>query len=219
MQQEEIRMRNPWLDVSVDDYEAHMALPEVAQTQALSAFMDSAFREFMPESLGVIGCTTGTGFEHIDPVHTRRVVGIDINPVFLDILKTRFQSKLTGLELLEADVSDGKFGIEPVELVFAGLLFEYVDIEKALLNISRSLTFGGHLVAALQLQSKDSAAVTPTPYKSLEILAPVLNLVPPAEFSRVCSEVGLKEIRTENIPLKKGKSFFVGYYEKLPIKS
>jgi hypothetical protein len=28
----------------------------------------------------VLGCATGNGFEHIDPLVTRRVVEIDINP-------------------------------------------------------------------------------------------------------------------------------------------
>jgi hypothetical protein len=54
-----------------------------------------------------------------------------------------------------------------------------------------------------------------TRYGSLELLAPILNLVSPFEFSRMCSTFGLKEIKMESMPLKKGKAFFVGFYRKV----
>src|SRR4030042_5806407 len=58
-------MKNPWLQIPACDYEAHMALPEVAQTQAISKLMASALKEYAPASLAVMGCTTGNGFDHI----------------------------------------------------------------------------------------------------------------------------------------------------------
>ncbi len=87
-----------------------MALPEVCQAQALSRLMSLALAEYTPASLAVIGCTTGNGFEHIDPIHTRRVVGIDINPDYLAILKSRFACKIPGLKLIEADTVPLKRG-------------------------------------------------------------------------------------------------------------
>jgi hypothetical protein len=57
-------VKNPWLQIPACDYEAHMALPEVAQAQALSKLMASVMKEYTPQSLAVIGCTTGNGFEH-----------------------------------------------------------------------------------------------------------------------------------------------------------
>jgi len=80
-------MKNPWLTIPAADYEAHMALPQVAQAQALNALMAAVLTQYAPKSLSVIGCTTGNGFEHIDTTHTRRVVGIDINPDYLAVLK------------------------------------------------------------------------------------------------------------------------------------
>ena len=81
-------MKNPWLRIPASDYEAHMALPEVAQAQALSKMMASVFTEYAPTSIAVIGCTTGNGFQHIDTKHTRRIVGIDINPAYLTVIET-----------------------------------------------------------------------------------------------------------------------------------
>ena len=191
-----------------------MALPEVAQTQALSKLIASVLKEYTPESLAVIGCTTGNGFEHIDHAHTHRVVGIDINAAYLSVLKARFADKIPRLELIEADITAPDFGIDPVAMVFAALVFEYVDVARALRSIARCLAQGGILVAVLQLPSSESAPVTATRYKSLENLAPIMNLVSPPEFYHMCTSLGLQQVKTDSIPLKRGKAFFVGFYRK-----
>ena len=207
-------MTNPWLQIPATDYEAHMRLPEVAQTQALSKLMASALTEYTPNSLLVIGCTTGNGFEHIDTTHTRRIVGVDINPAYLAVLQRRFAGKIPGLELFEADIVSPGFIIDPVAMVFAGLVFEYMDVSGALRSIDRCMVPGAILVAVLQLPSPESAPVTATRYKSLERLAPIMNLISPSGFSDMCGKVGLQRIKTDTIPLKKGKFFFVGFYRK-----
>ena len=207
-------MKNPWLQIPACDYEAHMALPEVAQAQALSKLMASVMKEYTPQSLAVIGCTTGNGFEHINHTYTHRVVGIDINAAYLSVLKARFTGKITHLELIEADITAPNFEFNPVSMVFAALVFEYVNVEVALGNISRCLVPGAVLVAVLQLPSSESAPVTATRYKSLELLAPIMNLVSPFEFSHMCNTLGLQQIKTESISLQKGKAFFVGFYRK-----
>ena len=207
-------MTNPWLTISAEDYEAHMASPEVDQLRALNQLFNTVLEEFRPESLAVPGCTTGNGFEHIDPAVTRRVVGIDINPSYLGVARTRFLSSHPMLELLEKDFTSETFAIDPVSLVFAALVFEYVSVREAVRNISRSLTPGGVLVAALQLPSLTSTPVTKTRFKSLEALGPIMNLVSPQEFSLACFHNGLREVRQTRIPLKQGKEFWVGFYRK-----
>lgn len=191
-----------------------MALPEVAQAQALSMLMASALKEYAPASLAVIGCTTGNGLEHVDPAHTRRVVGVDINAAYLAVLEARFAGKIPRLELIEADITAPDFGFDPVSMAFAALVFEYVDVAAALHNIARCLTPGAILAAVLQLPSLESAPVTSTRYKSLELLAPIMKLVSPSAFSNMCKRLGLQQIKTDSIPLKKGKAFFVGFYRR-----
>jgi SAM-dependent methyltransferase len=207
-------MTNPWLTIPAEDYEAHMASPEVGQLQVLSQLFKTVLEEQRPESLAVLGCSTGNGFEHIDPSTTRRVVGIDINPSYLGVARTRFLGSLPMLELLEQDFTSAAFAIHPVSLIFAALVFEYVGVGEAVRNISRSLTPGGFLVAALQLPSPASTPVTKTRFESLEALVPIMNLVSPEEFSLVCLENGLREVRQARIPLEQGKELCVGFYEK-----
>jgi SAM-dependent methyltransferase len=207
-------MTNPWIQIPADDYEAHMASPDVAQLQALNALMAGVLAEFTPSALAVMGCTTGNGFEHVDTARTQRVVGVDINPEYLGILEDRFMGKIPGLELIEADFASLSFKIEPVSMVFAALVFEYVDVCDAVHAIDRCLAPGGLFVAALQMPSPESAPVTPTPYVSLELLAPIMSLVSPADFSGLCGNTGLGLVRTQTIPLRKGKALFVGFYRK-----
>jgi len=116
--------------------------------------------------------------------------------------------------VIAADVTNPDFSIDPVAMAFAGLVFEYLDVAAALCTIARCLAPGAILVSVLQLPSPASGPVTTTQYKSLERLAPLMNLVPPAEFSAICGSRGLQQIGTETIPLKKGKAFFVGFYQK-----
>lgn len=82
-------MENPWLDIPLDDYEGHMSSPAVAQLQALNELFAAVLASLRPKSLVVFGCAAGNGFEHIDPCVTERVVGVDINPAYLQALKER----------------------------------------------------------------------------------------------------------------------------------
>lgn len=141
-------------------------------------------------------------------------MGVDINPDYLSILKRRFASKIPGLELVEADFSLPGFRIEAVSLVFAALVFEYVNVRDTLKNMARCMTSDGNLVVMLQLPSLKSAPVTATRYKSLELLSPLMSLVSPDEFSNSAAGAGLQEIKAYTIPLKMGKAFWVGCYRK-----
>ena len=70
------------------------------------------------------------------------------------------------------------------------------------------------LVAVLWLPSAESAPVTESPYESLKLLTPAMSLVPPDAFAAASERVGLQELKTDTIPLRKGKAFFVGRYRK-----
>jgi hypothetical protein len=73
-------LNNPWLQVPLADYEAHMALPSVAQAQLLGATLHRVVSEFRPRSLAVLGVAGGNGLELIDPEIVGRLVAVDLNP-------------------------------------------------------------------------------------------------------------------------------------------
>lgn len=170
--------RNPWLSIPLADYEAHMALPEVAQAELLAEVLARAVREQAPRSVAIFGCAGGNGFERVPP--DTRLVGVDVNPDYVAVARARHK-KRRGLELYVADVTADELPFAPVELAFAGLLFEYLDPATALARIGTKLLPGGTLVAMVQLPSK-RAKVTLSPYTSLAALKSSMRLVSTAEL-------------------------------------
>jgi hypothetical protein len=194
-------MSSPWLQIPLADYEAHMGLPDVAQAAALSEELGRLLAAYPPASLALLGCAGGSGLEHVGPETTRRVAAVDINPVYLEATRSRFASRLPGLELHLWDVETLPPPFEPVDLVFAGLLFEYVSAEALLRFARAAVRRRGVLGCVLQLPS-DKPAVTPSPYSSLRVLEPVMRLVDPAELTRLArsQEFVLQESREMVMP-------------------
>ena len=130
-------MKNPWLDFPLSDYESHMALPEVAQAQLLAGIFSEQLAIHSPGSLAVAGCAGGNGFERIDPALTRRVVGADLNGRYLKAASARFETRFERLELVEGDIQTDAVAFPPVDMVYAALVLEYVDVEAVLGRMRR----------------------------------------------------------------------------------
>ena len=75
---------------------------------------------------------------------------------------------------------------------------------------------GGALAVVLQLPSPVSAPVSATPYPSLEALAPIMSLVPPAELDRIATSCGLGREREWQVPLPRSKALHVALYRLNP---
>lgn len=210
-------MRNPWLSIPLEDYEAHMALPAVGQAKMLADHLATTLRDYRPESFAIIGCAGGNGFDRIPTGMASRVIGVDINPAYIEAATTRYGGRIAGLDLHVADIQAGPPGFEPVDLVYVGLVFEYVSLTETLKNLKKICKPGGHLIAVLQQPGKEP--VTPSPYKSLEALAPVMHLVRPGELSDAAATFGFALEAERTTTLKSGKSFTFQTYRRTPRKS
>jgi ubiquinone/menaquinone biosynthesis C-methylase UbiE len=204
---------NPWLKVPASDYEGHMSSPEVGQQQFLSRIFGEMLQEYKPKNLAVIGCATGNGFEHLDPDRIERVIGIDINPGFLDLIRTRFGKRLLQLELICSDVLAYRLASSSLDFIFAGLIFEYLETDAALNRVSEWLKPRGILAVILQLPC-DRGKATATQYASLNCLEPVMHLVNPDHLTKLAElhHLNLQTSRTEI--LVSGKQFFIGAYQR-----
>jgi SAM-dependent methyltransferase len=171
--------------------------PDVGQAALLSRILGDAVRAHTPRSAAVLGCAGGNGFEKLIDSSVERVVGIDISPEFIEAVRDRFGHRFSNLQLACGNVETDAFDFEPVALVYAGLLFEYVDIRKALSNIRYMLEEHGILTTVLQLASP-IAEITPSPYASeFTALASVMNLVEPHVFSETARQRGYVPISSE----------------------
>ena len=124
-------MNNPWLDVPLADYEGHMALPGIEQAQLLSDIFAGVLAKFSPRSVAVIGCAGGNGFDRIPPAISR-VVGVDLNPRFVAEIEARFRDRIENLELMVGDIQSHEVSFAPVDLIFLGLILEYVNVESVM---------------------------------------------------------------------------------------
>jgi hypothetical protein len=139
----------------------------------------------------------------------RRLVGIDINESYLARAAERFAAQIPNLPLVCADLNGTLPNIAPVDLIFAGLVFEYVDIAAAFRNLRSLAQPGGQLVAILQERAGATPAVTPTAFTTLNTLAPAFTFRDQDRFVASALIEGFPETNTRTIRLQSMKSFRV----------
>ncbi len=200
---------NPWFAIALSDYEGHMAWPGIEQAQMLNAILADVLDQHVPQSLAVLGCAGGNGFASISPAITRRVVGVDLNPDYLAQARARYAGRFASLELHAADLQQTLPPIEPVDLVFAALILEYVDVEIFMARTRCLLGPHGKLVTVIQLPSASSAKVTASPFASLGLLADVMHLVPPRRVLEAALTQGHLELESRTVTSAGGKQFQV----------
>ena len=57
---------NPWLEIKAEDYEGHMALPEVDQSAPLGRIFGEALIRSAAKKIALLGSATGNGIEAVD---------------------------------------------------------------------------------------------------------------------------------------------------------
>ena len=148
-------MSNPWLNIPLADYEGHMRSDEVQQLEALSELFAAALERYQPTSVAVLG-VGGNGLDRIDSRITKRVVGLDFNPNYLDEARKRYGGACN-LSLHRVDLTEEQVELEPVHLVHAALIFEHAGIDRCLENAVSLVDSGGALCVVLQLPSHSRA--------------------------------------------------------------
>jgi len=202
------------MSISPEDYEQHMSHPSVKQHRFLGDCFHIALVKHAPAEILVIGCGTGNGLEHIDSRVTRRTTVIDFNSRFLNVVKQRFQNTLCGLEVIHDDLHHCPLPQGCYSMVYAGLVFEFVQVDIVLKKVVHSLRNGGVLEVVLQLPSEALPTVSSTGIESMKKLKSIANLVNVGDFCELCSQMNLALISSFEQTLDSGKSFFIGTFQK-----
>lgn len=206
--------RNPWLDVTAEDYIGHMGSEAVGQLPVLSDLFVRALERFSPRRLLVLGCGMGNGFERIDPAVTRRVTGVEINPAYLDRLRGRFPSPPFELDLACSDVAQYPVPAGAFDLIHAALIFEYVEWRSFVPKILAGVGTGGGVSAILQLPSASAPAVSETPFPSVRVLEPLFRFVDPGALKAAFARLGFLADDESEMPLPQGKAFAVIHFRR-----
>lgn len=200
-------MTNPWLTIPLEDYEGHMSLPDVGQAQMLAEEFELLLKSLEPDSVAIVGCAGGNGFDKVIEAKVPRLIGIDINADYISDAKKRYGGAIPDIDLLCLDIQESLPPLKPVDLVYAALLFEYVDVTIALKNISKLCNPHGMLAVLLQLPQKGAEAITPSPFSSLQKLGSLMKLVPPDALNDSAFKVGMTCVFQKTITLASGKRF------------
>lgn len=184
--------------------------PEGVQQLAVLSDLFALALHDGPDSVAILGIAGGNGLDRIDRQVTRRVAGVDINPAYLDIVRTRYGD----LELHGVDLSQGPAPIEPVSLVHAALFFEHAGLDPALDHALRLVRNpGGRLCVVLQLPSTTSeAAVSNTGYASIQKLKDHFQFVDPQDFRQRMNSRGFTLEQESRHPLYGGKALWFAMF-------
>jgi hypothetical protein len=204
-------MSSPWLSVPLADYEGHMKSAEVRQLDALSKLFSAALVRCRPGSVAVLGIAGGNGLDCVDGNITRRIVGLDLNPLYLDEVRRRYAGK-SGLELHCVDLARQAVDLEPVELVHAALVFEHAGVDLCLENAISLVAQGGSLSVVLQLPGEPGREVGASPFASLQGLKSHFSLVDPLWLGEKLGQRAFRLAYQERHALPASKGFWMGIF-------
>lgn len=154
-------MKNPWSEIPLGDYEAHMRLASVGQLQALNAMMRGQLSRYDVSTAMILGVAGGNGLEHVDPAKYRTVYGVDVNAAYLTQCTARYPA-LTGIfRPVQADLMEKTAHLPEAELLVANLLIEYIGYE----NFRRAvgLVRPHYVSCGIQINT-DAGFVSDSPY-------------------------------------------------------
>ncbi len=200
---------NPWTVVPAADYERHMGPDGVDQLAPLAALFQESYLAAQPDRLLLPGCGTGNGLEHVDPAVTKRIVGVDVNLQYLGVARQRYFHLGPRLELYCQEAEKFRSPPGSFDHVHVALLFEYLHPEVLVRKIAEWLGDQGTCSVVIQLPGGEGP---PAPTKTMQIIEKAMKLVPPDELTRLFEHYGLPRKRARTVPLKHGKSFWVGAF-------
>jgi trans-aconitate methyltransferase len=111
--------------------------------------------------------------------------------------------------LYVADFQTSGSLFDPVDLIYAALVFEYVDLAKAMSALLRHCRPNGILAVLSQVPHETMTHVSQSPYASLQLLAPRMNFVSQKELQRKAAQAGFSSEHSRAILSAGGKRFSV----------
>ena len=206
-------MSNPWLTLPLADYEGHMQSAKVQQLGALSELFAKALAYCRPNSVAVLGIAGGNGLDRIDTNLTTRIIGLDINAEYLEVVRRRYQA-LSGLQLLCVDLAQQAVRLEPVQLVHAALVFEHAGVAKCLESALSLVAPAGFLSVVLQMPSEVEQGVSSSEFSTIQKLKPHFSLIDKHRFQETLKQRGflLKEQAHRSLPA--GKALWMGMFSQ-----
>ena len=199
-------MKNPWKEVTLDDYENHMALSNVYQLQTLDMIMGKQFSTYAVKSVAILGVAGGNGLGNLINIPTiENVYGVDINAGYLKTSEERYPQFTGRYSTLLADINEDCSNLPHVDLIVANLFIEYVGYA----NFTKAVRIiKPHYVSCVIQVDPEESFVSDSPYTAkLEVLDSVHNSIIPTDLISAMKKIGYTNTKDNSLSLPNGKIF------------
>ena len=205
-------MKNPWEEIRLDTYEAHMSLDSVRQLQALNALMRDQLEAYPVRTAMILGVAGGNGLEHVRREKYDAVYGVDLNREYLHAAAARFPELDGVLRLLELDLTREAEKLPRAEFVIADLLVEYIGYE-AFQRVLRQVA-PLYVSCVIQINTDAEEWVSDSPWlHAFDGLDAIHHQMEPQELTEKMAEIGYRRILQTAAPLPNGKQLLRLDYE------
>jgi len=199
-------MDNIWNTIPLEDYELHMQHETVGQLHLLNDLTKKYLRKLSPDIVMFLGIAGGNGLEHIDNKVTSQVFGIDINQNYLDETKKRFKDQIPNLNLINIDISSRETEkITKANLIWAALIFEYVETDTCFEFINNNIQENGYLIVTIQ-ENNGVSSVSQTGIETIKSAGQIFRLISESDLVSVADKFGFCKIDFEENILQNKKS-------------
>ena len=199
------RIKNPWEEISLDDYENHMSLDSVNQLQTLNAMMKKQLEDHDVDRVMILGVAGGNGLEHVSSDKYKKVYGVDINEDYLKVVSERYAYLGDTLECLHVDLINEADRLPQTDLLIADLLVEYIG-EEAFVNVVRK-TNPKYVSCIIQINLDAENWVSDSPYiHAFDGLDAVHHQMEPCALSSAMTAAGYRKGPEYSESLPNGKA-------------
>lgn len=121
-------MRNPWEEIDLKIYEAHMRADNVYQLQTLNDITKQQLNDYTSTNVVILGIAGGNGLDYIDMGRVKKVCGIDVNREYLQACRKRYDHLGSVLDLICCDLRETNTHLPASNMLICNLIIEYLGI-------------------------------------------------------------------------------------------
>jgi hypothetical protein len=206
-------MENPWLDISLKDYEEHMASADVFQLQCLNRIVKEQLRYRKP-FVAVLGAAGGNGLEHILPAGVETVYALDINEKYLMACRERYAFLKQRLQTIRCDLSVADMALPFSNILICNLIVEYLGLDAFAELLKRNMHNLEIVSVVLQKDRGRSFVSESSSAVRLKALDALHSVIDETELGAKLAKAGFVKLLRKTYPLPNGKEFVRIDYKK-----
>ena len=207
---------NPWADISVDAYNAHMGHPEVGQSAVLSEMTGEQLRAAAamidnPRVIAILGVTDGNGVEHAADIQFEKLIGVDVNDDFLHACRAKFPSQGGRYAFRNVDLVSDKAravaALGEANIFILNLVIEHIGLSVTT-DLFSSLPQKKRFVSCVIQENRDGSVASKSGHEhAFSEIVPLVREVSPVSLIEAMEGIGYALVNTCDRTLANGKIF------------